>query len=80
MFDDLIDKTAKALFESLPENLGHVKTECQSAFRQILKKRLEDIDLVSREEFDVQKKVLARTRSKIDEIEKKLDVMLKQKP
>lgn len=36
------------------------------------------MDLITREEFDVQTKVLARTREKVDLLQKQLDVLIAQ--
>lgn len=36
------------------------------------------MDLITREEFDVQTKVLARTREKVDHLQKQLDVLIAQ--
>ena len=53
----------------LPETLGRdVKDSIDTAIQGYF----EDMNLVSRQEFDVQKKVLAKTRAKLEQLEKAL--------
>ena len=44
----------------------------QKNIRALLTQQFARLDLVTREEFDIQTKVLARTRSKLEELERKL--------
>ncbi|MNC64235.1 Membrane fusogenic activity [compost metagenome] len=46
--------------------------EVEKKTRQVLQAQLGKLDLVSREEFDVQTKVLLRTREKLAALEAKL--------
>jgi len=46
--------------------------EAEKKMRQVLQAQLGKLDLVSREEFDVQTKVLLRTREKLAALESKL--------
>ena len=64
--DTLID----SFFSALPDGLSEVKHEADQQLRATLRTTLEKMNLVTREEFDVQKAVLARTRSKLEELEK----------
>ena len=66
---NFFDRTASLLASVLPESAQHLKTDCQQSFKQILQQCFAQLDLVTREEFDVQTKVLARTRSKVDQLE-----------
>ena len=45
----------------------------------ILSKGLKRLDVVSREEFDIQKKILLKTRHKLEQVEAKLDLLLADK-
>lgn len=73
MFDTkFIEDTVKRLSESLPPGLSKFKKELEKNFRAILQNMFAKLDLVTREEFDVQKKVLAKTRMKISTLEKQL--------
>jgi len=67
-FEDL----AKKLYSSLPSSLQSVENEIQQKFKDILQVAFAHMNLVTRDEFDVQVKVLARTREKVDALEKKI--------
>ncbi len=73
MFDNKIfDDVSKKLLDSLPESLKSVEKDIQQTFKTVLTSTFDKLDLVTREEFEVQKKVLAKTRKKIDAIEQQL--------
>lgn len=62
----------EGLATQLPEGLDNVRGELEQGFRSTVSKGLDKLDLVTREEFDVQKAVLARTRSKLEALEQRL--------
>ena len=64
-----IDKIALRLVSLVPPGLAQVHQDLQANFRDALVQGLRRLDLVTREEFDVQSQVLARTRAKIDALE-----------
>lgn len=68
-----IDEITRKLTENIPENLKHLKTDMEANFKAVLASTFDKMDLVTREEFDAQKKVLQRTREKIDELETRLN-------
>lgn len=73
MFDTkFIDDTVKRLSESLPPGLNKFKKDLEKNFRAILQSMLTKLDLVTRDEFDIQKKVLTKTRNKLNAIEKQM--------
>lgn len=73
MFDTkFIDDAVKRLSASLPPGLNKFKKDLEKNFRSILQSTFSKLDLVTREEFDVQKKVLTKTRVKINALEKKI--------
>ncbi|OGT47636.1 MAG: hypothetical protein A3E83_07085 [Gammaproteobacteria bacterium RIFCSPHIGHO2_12_FULL_41_20] len=57
------------LCAALPHHLQEVKKDIKKNVRSILTRGFSKLDLVPREEFDVQTKVLQRTRKKLEEIE-----------
>ena len=63
------DKLAKNLFQALPDTLQSLEQTCSQQFKDILQSAFQSLNLVTREEFDVQIKVLARTREKLDKLE-----------
>ena len=46
--------------------------DLEKHFRELIKSTLNKLNLVTREEFDVQARVLAKTRAKLEELEKQL--------
>lgn len=73
MFDTkFINDTVKRLSESLPPGLSKFKKELEKNSRAILQSMFAKLDLVTREEFDVQKKVLIKTRVKMNALEKQV--------
>lgn len=72
MATETIDKLARALAETLPEGLRTVREDLEKNFRSVLQTGLDKLDLVTREEFEVQQAVLARTRQKLDALEQRL--------
>ena len=67
----------KELIESilniLPQNTKEIKDDIKHNLKILLNDYLKKIDVVTREEFDVQKEVLLKTRKKLDELEEKLN-------
>ena len=67
-----IDDLARRLAETVPQNLRAMGEDLERNFKSLLQTGLEKMDLVTREEFDVQVAVLARTREKLEILEAKL--------
>ena len=67
-FDDLANKISK----SLPPVPSGMKNEVEQSIRNILHKAFDKMDLVTREDFEVQSAVLQKTRIKLELLEKKL--------
>lgn len=67
-----IDRLAARLAEALPENLRAMRDELEQNFRAVLAQGIGKLDLVTREEFEVQEAVLARTREKLEALELKV--------
>ena len=63
-----IDDLARRLSGLVPPALREGRDEMQDNFKAALQSGLARLDLVTREEFDVQRAVLARTRSQLDEL------------
>ena len=72
MANDAIDRLAKALAETLPQGLRSVRDDLEQNFRSVLKSGLGKLELVTREEFEVQEAVLLRTREKLETLEARL--------
>jgi len=68
--NDFLDKLATRIDDLLPENSSaHLK----KSIHALLESTFSKLDLVTREEFDVQKEVLLRTREKVDLLQLQLD-------
>lgn len=79
MFDTkTIDDIASRLAGAVPPGFNNLKDDLEKNFHAILQTVLGKLDLVTREEFEVQKMVLAKTRSKIEELEKRVADMAPQ--
>ena len=72
MNDNSIESLAKKLADSVPGGLRSMRDDLEQNFRSVLRGGLEKLDLVTREEFEVQEAVLARTREKLEALEKKV--------
>lgn len=64
-FDDL----TKKLSEAVPPGLKELQKDLEENFKSILLSAFTKLDLVTREEFDAQVRVLARTRAKLEALE-----------
>jgi BMFP domain-containing protein YqiC len=65
----LIDDLARRLAGSVPESVLALRRDLEQNFKGVLQSRLAQLDLVTREEFDVQSDVLARARARVAELE-----------
>ena len=70
------DDLAKKLFAAIPNSLQTIEKDIQQKFKEILQATFARMDLITREEFDVQAKVLARTRDKLEHLQKQVDELL----
>jgi ubiquinone biosynthesis accessory factor UbiK len=68
----LIDDLARRLAGSVPESVSALRRDLEQNFKGVLSNGLAKLDLVTREEFDVQAAVLKRTRAKLAALEKRL--------
>jgi hypothetical protein len=64
-----IDDLARQISGSLPAGLREMRQDVEKNIHSLLQASLGKLDLVTREEFDVQRKVLARTRDKLEQLE-----------
>ena len=68
-----IEQIARQVHESMPKGLRDLGEDVEKKIRQVLQSQLTRLDLVSREEFDVQTQVLLRTREKLALLEQRLN-------
>jgi len=67
-----IDEIVRRLVESVPPGIRAVQQDLESNFRAVLRASLTKLDLVSRDEFDAQMRVLERTRARLEELERRV--------
>jgi BMFP domain-containing protein YqiC len=81
MFDTkLIDDLARQISEAIPAGVKGMQEDVQKNIHTLLQGTLSRLDLVTREEFDTQSQVLARTREKLEQLEKTLEELEQKKP
>jgi len=73
-FDDL----AHAITRLLPEGVSRLQTDLESSIKAALQTGLAKMNLVTREEFDIQVALLERSREKLEHLEKQLAVLIEQ--
>ena len=67
-----IEEMARQIHNVLPPGLRNFGEEADRKIKQVLQAQLNKLDMVSREEFAVQTKVLLRTRERLVELENRL--------
>ena len=65
-----IDELARRLSGLVPPGLRESRDEMQQNFKSVLQAGLSKLDLVTREEFEVQRAVLLRTREKLEQLQR----------
>jgi BMFP domain-containing protein YqiC len=72
-----INRLSDKIGQLLPSGLQQAKSDFETQIKMLLQQQLAQLDFVSREEFDIQSRVLQRTRSKLEVLEQKLDQLEK---
>lgn len=81
MFDPKkLEQIAKQIHDSMPEPVKELGSDVEHKVRQVIQGQLNKLDVVSREEFEVQTQVLLRTRQKLSEMEQKLSELEEKLP
>jgi BMFP domain-containing protein YqiC len=70
-----IDEIVRRLVDNLPPGLRATQRDLESNFRAVLRSSLSKLDLVTRDEFDVQSRVLERTRARLEALEARVREM-----
>ncbi len=74
-----IEDIAKQIGNAIPPQVRQFADDVEAKVKQVLQQKLADLDFVSREEFDVQRSVLLRTREKVEKLEQQLATLLAEK-
>ena len=73
-----IDDAVTKLKSLLPEGSQDLKEAGEQKLKLVLESMLQNLDMVSREEYDVQTEVLKRTRQRLEELEQRLAILEKK--
>lgn len=71
-----IQQLASKIESLLPPGLKQVKDDFDEKLKTLLQQQLSNMEFVSREEFDIQSKVLARTRQKLEQLENRIEELI----
>ena len=72
-----INDIIQNVIDTLPEGLKNMPSDVQKNIRAVIQGVFEKMDVVTREEFEVQRAVLLRTREKLEVLESKLNSVIK---
>jgi len=67
-----IEEIAQQVSDAIPASLKNVANDIEEKTKVVLQRKLSQLDVVTREEFDVQTQVLIKTRAKLTALETKL--------
>jgi ubiquinone biosynthesis accessory factor UbiK len=67
-----LDDLARRLAEAVPPGLAALKKDLEQNFKAVLQSGLTKLDLVTRQEFDIQSGVLRRSRERLEELEARI--------
>ena len=70
-----LDELTRRITGLIPDNLAGLQHDLEANVRAVLQNALQKMNLVTREEFDVQAALLARTREKLDALQQQLDAV-----
>ncbi|REL25130.1 hypothetical protein DXX93_00240 [Thalassotalea euphylliae] len=64
-----IEEIAKQVSDAIPPGVKSVANEIEERTKTVIQRKLSELDVVTREEFDVQTQVLIKTREKLSALE-----------
>ncbi|MEH8031430.1 ubiquinone biosynthesis accessory factor UbiK [Gallibacterium anatis] len=73
-----IEEIIQQVQNNLPQGIKDIGNDVESKLKQVLQAQLAKLDVVTREEFDIQTQVLLRTREKLTALEARVDALLQQ--
>jgi hypothetical protein len=73
MVNETLEELTKRISSLIPGDVKHLQEDIENNVRSLLQTTLSKMNLVTREEFDVQSAVLQRTREKLEQLEKEFD-------
>ncbi len=76
--NETLDSITRKLSEVLPDSVKLMQQDIENNIRSVLEAAFSKMNLVSREEFDVQSRLLARTLEQLRELEHKVSELEKK--
>jgi len=73
IMNDPLEQLTKRISSLIPGDVKHMQDDIEANIKSLLQSTLTRMNLVTREEFDVQSAVLQRTREKLEQLEKQLE-------
>lgn len=73
-----LDDTIAKLKDLLPGDISSFKNTGEEKLKLVLEGMLQKLDMVSREEYDVQSEVLKRTRQRLEQLEQRIELLEKE--
>ena len=70
-----INKIIHKLKETIPNDVEVLKNDIEQNFQSAVNAKIKKLDLVTREEFEIQEEVLRRTREKLEQLEEQMEVL-----
>jgi len=67
-----IEEIAKQVTDAIPPSVKNIANDFEEKTKTVLQRKLAQLDVVTREEFDVQTQVLLKTREKLAQMEAKI--------
>lgn len=75
-----LEGVARKIMDAIPPEMGQAPEALKSQIKAKIQSALQEMDVVTREEFDIQKAVLAKTRAKLEALEMRLSDWENQQP
>lgn len=73
--EQIVNRLSEQLSQALPPGVRQLRGDIEENIKAVLRETLARMELVTREEFDVQAAMLARTRSRLEAVEAELRAM-----
>lgn len=73
-----LDETVEKIKQLLPDDIVEFKNTGEEKLKLILEGLLQKLEMVSREEYDVQTEVLKRTRERLEQLEQRIELLEKK--
>jgi len=73
MSKDTLEELTRRISSLIPGDVKHLQDDVENNIRSLLQSAFTKMNLVTREEFEVQSAVLQRTREKLEQLEKQVE-------